>query len=421
MFSNNSATHESAPLSSKALVRPQRSRRGWAKVTAIGLLVCVGAGSLVAWQVTSAKKDEKKKDEIKTFEFSQGDVAQLAPQSLGLTIPVSGSVRPVLQAMVKSKVSGEVSQVHAREGDRVVTGQVLVSIDAGDLRARHETQQAGVAEANARLDLAQKNEQNNRQLLSKNFISQTAFDNVANSVAVAQANVQSAASQAAITQRALSDAQIRAPFSGIIAKRAVNIGEKVTADSPVIQVVDLSKMELEAPIPVSDIPSVQVGQEIVFTVDGFADRPFKGRVERINPSAETGSRSISIFVAIANADAALKGGMFATGTLAAKSRNEVNAIPIAALIEEGGQTFVYGLNGDTIERRPVTVGAKNIERGLVEIRAGLNVGTKVLLVKADGLKHGAKASIKQLGTGTVAPKATEVPALPVPVASVVKS
>jgi membrane fusion protein (multidrug efflux system) len=372
----------------------QHRRRGWAKVTTIALLVCLGVGSLFAWRATSAKKDEKKPDAAKIFEFSQGDVAALGPQSLGLTIPVSGSVRPVLQAMVKSKVSGEVSQVHVREGERVVAGQVLVSIDAGDLRARHETQQAGVAEAKARLDLARKNEQNNRLLLSKNFISQTAFDSVANSVEVAEANVKSAVAQAAITQRALSDAQIRAPFAGIVAKRTVNIGEKVAADMPVVHVVDLSKMELEAPIPVSDIPSVQVGQEIMFTVDGFADRPFKGRVERINPSAEAGSRSISVFVTLPNADAALKGGMFANGTLAAKSRNEVNAVPIAAVIEEGGQTFVYGLNGDTVERRPVTVGAKSVERGLVEIRDGLAVGTKVLLVKADGLKHGVKASIK---------------------------
>ena len=405
MSSHHSVSNDAQALPAHALVRGLDAHRGWAKVAVIGLLILMGIGSLVAWRAISATKDEKKTDVAKIFEFSAGDIAQLEPQSLGLTIPVSGSVRPVLQAMVKSKVGGEISLVHVKEGERVAAGQVLVTIDASDLRARHDGQQAMLAEMRARLDLARKNEQNNRQLLSRNFISQTAFDNVASSVAVAEANVQAAVSQAAITQRALSDAQIRAPFGGIIAKRAVNVGEKVTADSPIVVLVDLSRMELEAPIPVSDIPNVQVGQEIVFTVNGFTDRSFKGRVERINPSAEVGSRAISIFVTLPNPDAALKGGMFANGTLAATRRDAINAVPLAALIEEGGQTFVFGLNGDTVERKPVTIGEKSVERGLVEIRAGLSVGNKVLLVNANGLKHGSKASISMR---------TKTPAVPTP-------
>jgi RND family efflux transporter MFP subunit len=326
---------------------------------------------------------------------------------MGLVIPVSGSVRPVLQAMVKAKVSGEVAQVHVREGERVAAGQVLVSIDTADLKARHDSQTAMVAESRAKLDLARKNEQSNRQLLNKNFISQTAFDSVANGVEVAEANYKSALAQAAITERALADARIRAPFGGIIAKRVVNVGEKVTPDAPVIHVVDLSRMELEAPIPVSDIPSVKVGQEIAFTVDGFADRQFKGKVERINPAAEAGSRSISIFVALPNSDGALKGGMFANGTLAAASRSAVNAVPIGSVITEGGQSFVFAVKNGKVERKPVTPGNRSVELGLVEIRDGLEAGAQVIAVKADGLKHGASVIIRGPG-GAPASAASDI-------------
>ncbi len=373
------------------------SRSGWVKVTVAGLSAALVIGSLVAWRASSAKKEEKKPGADKVFEFAANDVAILGPQNLGLVIPISGSVRPVLQAMVKSKVSGEVAQVHAREGERVTAGQVLVSLDTADLKARHDSQLAMVAESRAKLDLARKTEQNNRQLLAKNFISQTAFDSVANSAEVSEANHKAAAAQAAITQRALADAQIKAPFSGIVAKRAVNVGEKVTADAPVIHVVDLSRMELEAPVPVSDIPSVKVGQEIAFTVDGFTGRQFKGKVERINPAAESGSRSISIFVALPNADGALKGGMFANGTLAAASKSAVNAVPLAAVINEGGQSFVFAVNAGKVERKPIVPGTQSVELGLVEVREGIAPGTQVIAVKTDGLKHGASVIVRAPG------------------------
>ena len=397
-----------SPSSSLASVSV-RGRSGWVKLTVAGLSAALVVGSLVAWRASSARKEEKKPGADKVFEFAANDVAVLAPQNLGLVIPISGSVRPVLQAMVKSKVSGEIARMHVREGDRVGVGQVLVSIDTADLKARDESQQAMLAESRAKLDLARKNEQNNRQLLAKNFISQTAFDNVASGAEVAEANFKSATAQAAITRRALADAQIRAPFAGIVAKRAVNVGEKVTPDAPVIHIVDLARMELEAPVPVSDIPSVKVGQEIAFKVDGFADRNFKGKVERINPAAESGSRSISIFVTLANADGALKGGMFANGTLAAASRETVNAVPLAALITEGGQSFVFAVKDGKVERKPVTPGIRSVEMGLVEVRDGLAPGSQVIAVKTEGLKHGSGVVVRSQGTP---PSVPAVPAAP---------
>jgi RND family efflux transporter MFP subunit len=235
---------------------------------------------------------------------------------------------------------------------------------------------------------------------------------VANGLEVAQANYNAAAAQAAISQRALADAQIRAPFAGIVAKRMVNVGEKVTPDAAVMQVVDLARMELEAPVPVSDIPSVKPGQEIAFTVDGFAERQFKGKVERINPAAEAGSRSISIFVTLPNPDGALKGGMFANGTLAAVGRTAVNAVPIGALVTEGGQSFVFAVKDGKAERKPITPGTKSVELGLVEVRDGLAPGAQVIAVKADGLKHGSNVTVR--AASATAPASMQPAAQPAP-------
>jgi RND family efflux transporter MFP subunit len=374
-------------------------RRYLKPAIAIVVILAVG-GSLAGLRASQGNKDAPKKDEgPKTFEFAAGDLAVMKREALGRDIPLSGSVRPLLAATVRAKVPAEVARVGAQEGDRVAAGHPLVVLDTADLKARAEAQNAAVAEMKARLDLARKNQANNKALLEKSFISQNAYDGVINTVQVAEANLRSADAQAAIAERALGDAQIRAPFAGIVAKRWVNVGDKVSADMPVVHLVDLSRMELEAQVPVSEIPYVKVGQDVEFRVDGFLGRPFTGRVERVNPSAEAGSRSISIFVTLANADGALRGGMFASGSLAARLGTEVDVIPASAVLEEGGQSFVYVVKDGKVERRSVSLGTRNKERGLVEVREGLERGIPVITVKAEGLKAGANALVKTATKG----------------------
>jgi membrane fusion protein, multidrug efflux system len=373
---------------------PMKKKRFVKPVLAV-LAVAAAAATLLGLKVTQANKDSPRKgDEARTFEFAPGDLAELQRMPLGRQIPVSGSMKPVLQATVRSKVPAEVARVHVQEGERVAAGAPLFTLDTADLKARYDAQMASVAEARARLDLAKKNQVNNQALLEKSFISQNAYDGVINTVQVAEANLQSVEAQAAIARRALADAQIRAPFDGIISKRWVNVGDKVSADMPVAHVVDLGRMELEAPIPVSEIPFVKVGQEIAFQVDGFQGRRFTGRIERVNPSAEAGSRSILVFVTLPNADGSLKGGMFANGVLATAMGSEVEVIPVAAVIEEGGQSFVHVVKDGKVERRSVILGARNVERGLVTVREGLERGVPVITVKAEGLKAGSTAVVK---------------------------
>ncbi len=373
----------------------------YAKPAIAGVVLLVVAGSIFGLRASQANKEPDKKDGDKVFEFAAGDLAQLQRVPLGRQIPVSGSMKPLLQATVRSKVPAEVARVHVQEGDRVAVGMPLITLDTADLKARYDAQTAAVAEARARLDLARKNQGNNKALLEKSFISQNAYDSVINTVQVAEANMQSAEAQAAIARRALADASIRSPFGGIVAKRWVNVGDKVTSDMPVAHIVDLARMELEAPIPVSEIPFVKVGQEILFTVDGFPSRKFSGKVERVNPSAETGSRSIMVYVTIPNADASLKGGMFANGVLATSTGAEVDVIPITALLEEGGQSFVHVVKNGKVERRSVVTGTRNVERGVVVVKEGLERNVPVIIVKADGLKAGATAIVK--GASAAAP------------------
>ena len=369
--------------------------RRFAKPVVIGVAALVVAGSLFGWRASQADHPPGKADPAqRTFEFASGDLAELRSEALGRRIPVSGTLRPTLQATVRSKVAAEVAVLHVQEGEPVQSGAVLATLDTADLKARLDAQLAAVAEARARLDFARKNQANNKALLEKSFISQNAYDGAFNSVQVAEANLQSAEAQAAIARRAMEDAKVRSPFAGIVARRWVNQGDKLSVDTPVAHVVDLARMELEAQVPVNEIPFVRTGQQIDFQVDGFPGRRFAGRIERVNPAAEPGSRSISVFATLPNADRSLKGGMFANGTLATATGVQVDVIPTAAVIEEGGQTFVFVLRNGRVERRSVILGERSVERGVVVVKEGLERGVQVIAVKAEGLKPGAKAVVK---------------------------
>ncbi len=377
----------------------QHLRRRWVH-WGVALLVVLAAagGGWVALRAGSAAAPEQAKPPDKPIELAAADLVQVGARELGRVVSVSGSINPVVAATVKSKLAAEVSQIHVQEGEAVRAGQLLATLDTADIRARLDAQQAAVSEAQARLDLALKNQANNRQLLSQSFISQNAYDTAQNGVDVAQASVAAARAQADIARRALTDTQVRAPFSGIVAKRLVNAGEKVSPDVPLFQLVDLGRMEMQAQVPVSDIPFLKLGQALELNVDGFEGRRFKGTVGRINPTTEAGTRAINIFVALSNGDGALRGGMFAKGQIAVQAERTVNALPLSAIHEEAGQSFVFVVKNGQLERSPVQLGFKREDLDLVELRDGPSPGSEVVAVKSDKLKVGAKVQVRRAAT-----------------------
>ena len=161
-------------------------------------------------------------------------------------------------------------------------------------------------------------------------------------------------------------------------------------------------MELQAPVPASEIPEVRVGQEASIRVDGYDKRAFSGRVERINPSSETGSRSINVYITIANPDRALRGGMFASGVLNLSNSPPVPTVQASAVRGENGASYVYTIEDGKLAKRAVELGRRAEQDGLVEIRSGLPHGAVVVTGRMDGLRPDAAAVVK----GEAAPAKT---------------
>ncbi len=364
------------------------------KPALIALALLLAAGSLVGLRATQAKKEERKPDASVVLEFTPSDVATVELLELARTISFSGSLSPVVQTTVKARVPGNIDRVFVREGESVAVGQMLAQIETADLRSRLDAQEAALEEARARLSIAEKNRENGRQLLRQNFISQNAFDTTHSTYEASAASMRSAEAQLRIARKAMEDAGVRAPFAGIVARKMVNAGEKVGIDSPLFALVDLGSMEIEAPAPAAEIPSVKPGQAASFRVDGFGERVFSGRVERINPTADAGSRSITLYISVANNDGALRGGMFAKGDIVLDKAEASTVIPASAVRDEAGQSYVFTIEDGKIGKRAVKLGATDPRRGLVEVRSGIEKGIAVVSARVSGLKPGAPAVIK---------------------------
>ncbi|PWF55705.1 efflux RND transporter periplasmic adaptor subunit [Massilia glaciei] len=371
-----------------APVQPAASKKRW-RVPVIALLVAgVAAGCYAATRPAAKPAETKEAKQAPVLELAGAEVATIEARELSMSLPLSGSLVPLNQAMVKSKTSGVVRETLVQEGVGVAAGQVIARLDSADQRARLAQSQAAVDEASARLSMARKNNANSESLRKQNYISQNAYDTSQNGVELAQASLNAAQAQRAIARIAVADTVIHAPLSGVVSKRHLQAGEKASPDMPVFTIVNLRQLTLEAQVPASEIPRVKVGQEVQFHVDGYQQRNFAGRVARINPTTDGGSRAMLVYISVDNSDAALRGGMFAKGTITTDKSRTMPLVPLGALRKDKGRDVVYTIEGDKVVSQPVTLGMRNDDAGLAEVTAGLAKGARVIVAKLDGVKPG---------------------------------
>jgi membrane fusion protein (multidrug efflux system) len=377
-------------------------RRSFWIIAIVLLLAAVGARGFVKSRQAAASAQPGAQVEAPPLQFLSSDLLTVTPRDLRQTLSVTGSLRAINQAAVKARVAGEVREVLVREGEAVAAGQVLVRMDESDYRARQAQSEAALVAARGQLDIALKARDNNRALMERGFISKNAFDTTASQYDIALANVNAAAGALAVTKKALADTVIRAPIAGLVASRSVQPGEKVAVDGKLLDVVDLSKMEMEVAVPTSDILSIAPGQEVAVKVEGLS-QPVPARVARINPATQAGSRSIMAYLQLDNPQSLLRAGMFGEARLTLSKKSGVLAVPQSALQGNGDSFFVYAIEGDKLERKTVQTGLTGSDGDavLVEITGGLAPGAQIVRRNLGNLPTEAKVKVLQTAAGPI--------------------
>lgn len=353
-----------------------------------GLAAAYTLRSKAATTVATAKPDPTKPA---VAELASTDLITLASIELAQGLSITGSLKAVNTALVKARVSGELQALSVREGDFVRAGQLIARVDSSDFAARVKQAVDQADAAQAQVDIAQRQFDNNKALVNQGFISKTALDTSSASLASARATHRAALSAVDVAKKSVEDTLLRAPIAGVISQRLAQPGERVNIDARIVEIVDLSRLELEAAIPTTDAAVVRVGQTAVLQIEGMA-QTVQASVVRINPSAQANSRSVLAYLSVRTTDG-LRQGLFAQGTLGT-SRERALALPLSAVRTDKPQPYVQVLVDNTIRHATVQLGSRGEANGdAVVAVSGLAAGAQVLAGSLGAVREGTQVKI----------------------------
>lgn len=371
------------------------------KWVVIGLLVALLAAGVL--RSLTARKTQQNALEAQqatqkiqsVVELAPADLVQVKTIELVQTLAISGPLKAVNSALVKARVAGELQGLTVREGDYVKAGQIIARVDSTEFQARVRQAQQQAESARAQVDIAKRSFDNNRLLVDQGFISKTALESSLAALSSAESNYHAAQAGADVASKSLTDTVLRAPISGLIAQRLTQPGERVAIDARIVEIVDLSRLELEASLSATDSLLVKVGQIAQLTIEG-ASQPLTAKVVRVNPSAVTGSRAVLAYLAL-ESSANLRQGLFAQGTLKTGTVRTL-AAPLNAVRTDKPQPYVQLLSKGQVVHQSVDLGARGEFNGqtLIGIQ-GIPEGALILSGSVGALQAG---TVVKLLSGT---------------------
>lgn len=305
---------------------------------------------------------------------------------------ISGSLTPEKSATIRAEMSGSVVQTYAEAGQRVRAGQQLAQLDASVLRDQQISAQGAVNTAQSAYDIAQRELSRATTLEKAGAIAERDLEQARNAVTAARGQLATARAQLANINKQLDKASVQAPFAGVVSARSVNAGDVVTPGTALYTVVDPGSMQLEASVPADALGDVRVGMPVDFTVNGYPNRHFTGRITRVNPTADPTTRQVKILASIPNAGNTLVGGLYAEGRVSSEMHT-APMIPIAAVDERGLRPTVVRLRNGKVEKVEVGLGIRDQAAETVEITSGLAPGDTVLLGAARGISPGTPVKV----------------------------
>jgi len=374
----------------------------WMKWTATAVaVVLLGTVTLRLLSARKAKEDALQAQQATlkaavVLNINGADIHPVQLLELPVNIAITGALKAVDSAFVKARIAGELQGLTVREGDAVQAGQVIARIDPTEYLARVKQAQQQAESAKGQLDIAKRNYDNNRSLVDQGFISRTALDTSAASLASAQANYQAAQAGADVAAKTLEDAVLRAPIAGQISQRLAQPGERVGVDARIVEIVNGSKLELETALSPADSMRVRQGQMAQLRIDG-SNQTIRARVVRINPTATAGTRTVTAYLAI-EGGSQLRQGLFAQGELTTGEANQMLAVPLDSVRTDKPQPYVQILKDGKVEHVQVEV----LQRGQWQNQTyaglrGVEKDTPVLAGTLGAVRAGTPAQLAVAG------------------------
>jgi RND family efflux transporter MFP subunit len=385
-------------------------RKPWLVGGGVAIIVALVAVGVVQSRAKSGDGNKDKKPDV-TLEFTPGEVVKPLLAAMPERIEFSGPLMAPRTAVVRAKAAGTLLTLSVAEGSRVKAGQSLGTIDLSDLQSRNAERAAGVDSARARMAEAERIHKSNEDLANQKFISANALESSRASLEAARAQLKSAQAQLATSALGIREAALVAPISGVIGRRNVVPGEKVSAEQELMTVVDLKELELGGVVGTHQVSMLRPGQKLAVRVEG-ATEAVEGRIDRIAPMAEAGTRGIRVVVLLPNADERFRAGQYASALVSLDDPAPRLTVPVTSVGQSSGQDFVWTVENGALVRRLVITGRRDASNGRVEVTKGLSADAQVLAARFDTLKEGAPAKVVAKGAGSGMPAASASSAAP---------
>ena len=327
--------------------------------------------------------------------LASSDVAVVHRETIEAGIPITGDLHPIETIGVRARIEGDLVGVYVREGERVTAGQLLARFESSEQETTQSSAEADVASAKSDLATAQWNLDQSKDLFKAGAIAERDLKVAEQTLESAKAKVAATEARLKSTSNGTRDTKVLAPATGIIEKRLVQNGERVTRGQQLFSLVRNDALELAAAVPAKQATAVKPGQIVHFVADA---RNFDGTVARVSPTIDPTTRAITVYVTIPNRDGSIKGGTFAAGRVVQRTIASAIVVPTPALrqSQENGPTFVYRIANRSVESAPIQLGAIDERAGKAEVLTGINEGDRVIIGNVGILGRGMQVTV--LGT-----------------------
>lgn len=343
-------------------------------VVASGMLVVIVVLMLVLTGTFHEKIDSGKRPDVRARSAKDATVVAVEKLSVPVTESAVGSVRPVHETSVASKILAKVEAVHASAGQPVAKGDLLIELDDANLQARLEQAQAAERSARAARDQALVEAERVRDLYAGSAASKLELDRVETALKSAQAELEKAEQVSSEARTVLNYARIHSPLDGIVVEKLVDVGDTVTPGQALMNLYNPDRMQLIASVRESLTRRLEVGQNIEVRIE-VLDHPCEGLISEIVPEAESASRTFSVKVT-GPCPPGVYGGMFGR-IIIPLDEEEILVVPKAAVRTVGQLTMLDVVEGEVLKRRAVSLGREYGEK--VEVLSGLRPDERVAL------------------------------------------
>jgi len=333
------------------------------------------------------------------------EVAQAERTEVSENVSLVGSLRAKQQVDVAPKVGGRLVELRVDLGDSVRAGQLIGRLEDDEIRqqvrraeAALQVSQAGVAQRQAELENLKLEAERYESLQRDGIVSSQQAQQIHTQVRVGEAQVELARAQTEEAEAALEELRIRlsqtevfSPIAGVVARRYVDAGALLSANDPIVLVINLTRMVTVVNIPERQLVKIQVDDEATVAVDALGGEETKGRVVRISPLLDPQTRTAEVEIEIPNPTGRLKGEMFARVDLNLTLPREAIFVPREALVYRSAEPGVFVVDSEVAHFQPVRIGAADGDR--IEAVEGLEPGQIIVTRGANLLQSGDRIQV----------------------------